>query len=137
MNQIELIIKSNDKNSLMELKRIIYSQKLDLLIEEEYDHSPGYNKEPITITIIATLGAAGAFTAAYKMFDSYMKYKTEKLKIETEKEKHELTENLKHERALLELEVINNEKSVKMNEDEFLRLKDLKELEKVVESAAK
>lgn len=125
---MEIKIQSNSQESIEFLRNYLFENEKEISVEEEYDHSPGFNKEPIVISIIIALGSAGVFTAIHKMFESYLNYKNDRLQIISEHEKHYLEQKNLHERELLKLSIDKNGKKIEMTEGDFIKIKSLDEI---------
>lgn len=121
-------IQSEDQESIEFLRKYIFENEKEIYVEEEYDHSPGLNKEPVVISIIIALGSAGVFTAIQEMFKAYLNYKKDKLQILVDQNKHTLEQRNSKEIELLKLQIIKESKMLEMNENDFLKIKQLEDL---------
>lgn len=79
---MELRIYTKNSDAMDFFRRFTFENKDDFVVDEEYEHAEGYNKEPTVVAIIIALGTAGVFKSTVKMFEAYMKYKTEVHKID-------------------------------------------------------
>lgn len=122
---MELKIKSNNQESMEFIRNILFEKQNDLLVEEEYDHSDGFCKEPVVIAIILALGTAKVFETISQMFESYMKYKTEKIKLLSASDQ-------KHNEKLepLKVQLLKDNKVITIDEEDFVKIKSFDELKK-------
>jgi hypothetical protein len=127
---MEIKIKSSSQESMDFLRQFLFENEKEISVEEEYDHTPGFNKEPIVVSIIIALGSAGVFKAVQKMFEAYLKYKTEKLQILSNQEKHSLEQKNQRERDLFKLIIYHNETALEMSEHDFMKTSNIDELKR-------
>jgi len=120
---MELKITSNDRESIDFLRKFIFENNDSIFAEEEYEHSDGYNKEPVVIGIILALGTAKAFDMISQMFESYQRYKTERLKILSTSGQNNNSDSIK-------MHISKNDKILVISEADFKNCKSLDELEK-------
>lgn len=81
---------------LLSLQKFAYERSNDVLLDEEYAQSPGYNKEPLIIALIIAITPVTRL-----LIKEFFKYRTEKLKAENEK--HKITENAKENQIRLSI----------------------------------
>ena len=80
-------IEANSPEELLEVQQFLYEKKPDLLVEEQYDMSPGFHKEPVTVAIIIALGGSAITKTVQLLIKQYFAYKTAKLHEETKRQK--------------------------------------------------
>jgi hypothetical protein len=102
MNELTLKIESTDPNDLVELQEYILAELPEVFINETYKHQPGFNKEPILVSIIIALGGKKILDSVRVLISSYWKHKLETLK-----------ENNHHREEMFKLSIKSNTKNYK------------------------
>jgi hypothetical protein len=75
MDELTLKIESESPEELIELQEYMLAEYPDLIINENYKHEPGANKEPILISVIIALGGKKILESVQHLMDSYWKHK--------------------------------------------------------------
>jgi hypothetical protein len=81
---------------LSDLQKFAHERGGDIIPDEEYAQSPGYNKEPLIIALIISLTPVSRL-----LIREFFKYRTEKLKAENKR--HRIIENAKEDQIRLSL----------------------------------
>jgi hypothetical protein len=81
---------------LSDFQKFAYERGDDVILDEEYAQSPGYNKEPMIIALIVSLTPISRL-----LIREYFKYRTERLKAENER--HRIIENAKESQIRLSI----------------------------------
>jgi len=113
MNEVELKVEFADPDELSKFREFLFSQDPEIVPFEIYSHAPGFNKEPIVISIIIALGGEAIFKSLKKIIKEYMANKL-------------LTkqENNRHQEEMLRLSIKNENNDFKsITKEEFDDLK--------------
>ena len=82
---MKLKIESSDPQELLDFQEFIYSRSSEFEYDEEYKHSPGFNKEPIVVAIIVALGGPVILKTVQTLIKEYFEYKKKKEEEETKR----------------------------------------------------
>jgi hypothetical protein len=119
MEEVSLKIEMNNYEDLEEFRNFLYEEDAEMTPLEMYDYSPGFNKEPIVISIILALGGKEIVKRLQQIMDKYFAYKTEKLKTQLATQK----EIDRHREELFKLSLKKGNSEYKIiSQDEFSSL---------------
>jgi hypothetical protein len=114
---MEIIISSNNPAELKEFRVFLYNSFPDLSYDEAYDHSVGFNKEPIVSSITFTLLGLFTVQSLQQAYFSWLQYKKESQKEEND-----------HQIKILQITAKNEKDSVPLEDNDFIESKNLEEL---------
>jgi hypothetical protein len=70
-------------DQLVEIQKFIYDRNPELIVNEQYDMSPGFHKEPVVIALIIALGGPVVTKAIQSIIKEYFDYKKKELEANT------------------------------------------------------
>jgi hypothetical protein len=97
---MELIIELKSNELLDQFRQYVYDQDSELVLFEHYDYTPGFNKEPVVVAVIAALGGPVVMYQITKIIQSFLNYYKEKNKdtiegkLKTDKQKQDFIKDL-------------------------------------------
>jgi hypothetical protein len=92
---MKIKIEMSDPKSLQEFQEFVYEKEPELMVDEVYDMTPGFNREPIAVAVIIALGGPVILKTVQTLIKEYFKYKREKEKEITERAKIESQQEIR------------------------------------------
>lgn len=114
---MEIKFECSDPETLSELHKQIYNRNPEIEVTEAYQASPGFQKEPLVVAIIVSLGGPAIVKAIKEVIKEYLSHKRES----------RLNE-MKHKEELLKISIKSKEGRWKIvSESELLDIEFEKE----------
>ncbi len=103
---MELKIEMQTTEMLTEFRKFLFEKDKDIIVYEQYDHEPGFNKEPVVTGIIIALGGKKLLVSLQKIIKDFFDYKNEKQRINLEQRKVELQAELIEKKMIADYETM-------------------------------
>jgi hypothetical protein len=117
---MELIIEMETSELLDEFRQFAYDEEKELVIFEQYDHTPGFNKEPVVVAVIVSLGGPAVLSQLTKIIQSFLNYYLEKHKTEIKANLKQEKQRLDFLKEIFKLKIKNAKGVKKLNAEDFI-----------------